>query len=281
MNTEEPCRNVIVISDTHFGCRMALCPPGEIQLDEGKYVHSRLQAKIWAHWRDFWDSWVPTVTKGEPYVLVHNGDMIDGVHHGVVTPISHNLTDQGTVATLVMQEVLANPKCVRYYQIRGTEAHGGKSGQVEEALAKSLKAIPDEDGHHARWELWLRLNTSLIHFTHHIGITSAATYEMTAIHKELVEAYAEAGRWRESPPDCIVRSHRHRGGEVRIPTEEGYGISFCTPAWQLKTPLAYRFALGRVGNVQLGGCLIRHGDEDSLYTRFKVWKIGRPAEEVV
>ena len=87
MNT---IKNVVVISDTHCGCQLGLCPP-VVNLDNGgTYVQSSLQKKLWEMWNEFWDVWIPMVTKGEPYIIVHNGDAIDGVHHNSVTQITHN-----------------------------------------------------------------------------------------------------------------------------------------------------------------------------------------------
>jgi len=37
--------------------------------------------------------------------------------------------------------------------------------------------------------------------------------------------------------------------------------------------------MGRSSQPQVGGYLIRVGDEDGLYTRFKVWDIERPKTE--
>jgi len=274
-------RSVVVISDTHCGCKLGLCPP-EVMLDEGgTYHHSPLQAKVWAYWIDFWENWVPRVTKGEPYVIVHNGDTIDGVHHQSVTQISQNLTDQKRIAEEVLRPRISGAALVNggpgYYHIRGTEAHVGKSGQDEEEVAKTLGAIPDENGNHARWDLWLRLDGALIHFCHHIGTTSSAAYESTAVWKEMVEAYNEAGRSGEEPPDVVVRSHRHRHFKTEVSTNKGNGISLVTPGWQLKTPFVWRGALGRTGTPEIGGCVIRAGSEgeDNVYTRFKVWKIQR------
>lgn len=277
-----PSNNVIVISDTHFGCQRGLCPP-RVRLDSGGwYKHSRLQSKVWNMWNEFWDVWVPQVTKGEKYVVVHNGDAIDGVHHNSVTQISHNIKDQISIGFKVLSKVVLNPKCVAYYHIRGTEAHVGKSGQYEEELAKNLGAVPDEVGNHARWDLWLSLpRGTLIHFTHHVGITQSAQYETTAVFKELVEAYNEAGRQKNVSPDVVVRSHRHRAIEIKIPTAHGYGIALVTPGWQLKTPHVWRLALGRSGTPQIGGYLIREGDEDIHYTRFKIWHIGRSRVEKI
>jgi hypothetical protein len=277
-------KNVIVVSDTHFGCQLALCPP-VVKLDSGgTYQPSELQLKLWEHWQYFWKEWVPTVTKGEQYIVVHNGDAVDGKHHDSVTQITQNITDQVGIAYEVLKPIvdpLLNPACAGYYHIRGTEAHVGKSGQAEEGLAKSLGAIPDEIGNHARWEMWMRLSDELIHYSHHIGTTQSANYELTAVYKEFIEALVEAARWGRKPPTVLVRSHRHRAGETRVPTKSGYGISLVTPGWQLKTPFAHRLAMGRSSMPQIGGILIRHGDEDPIFTRSQVWEIERPNEVVI
>lgn len=268
-------KNIIVISDTHFGCQLGLCPP-VVKLDNGgTYQQSALQIKTWKMWEEFWDKWVPEVTKGEPFIVVLNGDALDGIHHNTVTQITHNIKDQLAIGENVLRDIITLKNCCGYFHIRGTEAHVGASGQWEELLAKSLGAAPDENGNHARWELWMEINKALVHFTHHIDNTSSAAYESTAVYKELVEAFNEAGRWQDSPPDVIVRSHRHRQMEVRIPTKKGYGISLVTPGWQLKTPFTYKMGVGRSTTPQIGGYLIRSGNTDHIYTRFKIWKIER------
>jgi len=274
-------KNIIVISDTHFGCRLGLCPP-KVRIDGGGYYeHTAIQKKVWLMWQEFWDKWIPQVTKDEDYIVVHNGDVIEGIHHNSVTQISHNITDQVNIAIEVLGKIIAQPHCKKYYQIRGTEAHGGKSGQAEEGIAKALTAVKDEIGDYSRWEMWLRMGKILINFGHHIGTSSSANYESTALYKELVEAYVDAGRWNNESPDVLVRSHRHRQFEIRIATDKGYGIPFITPGWQLKTPFVYKTGMGRSSMPQIGGYLIRTGDEDHVYTRFKVWNIQRPKEEVI
>jgi hypothetical protein len=267
--------NLVVVSDTHCGDRLGLCPPQPIPLDDGgEYLPGKYQRLLWDRWEEFWREWVPEACRKEPFAVVVNGDALEGVHHGAVHQISANLADQAAVAELVFAPI--RDLCEgRLYWIRGTEAHVGKSGQEEERLAKKIQAIPDEDGRAARWELWMAVGSGLVHCMHHIGTSGVSHYESTAIMKELTESFTEAGRWRLRPPDIVVRSHRHRHLEVRIPTGLGYGISFCTAGWQLKTPFAHRIAGGRVSSPQIGGSVIRQGDRD-LYTRHRVWSVGRP-----
>jgi len=273
--------NIVVISDTHCGCRLGLCPP-KVTLDEnGVYEHSPLQEKVWGMWKYFHDEWIPEVTQDEDYILVHNGDAIDGEHHKSVTQISHNIDDQINIARECLEPVIAKPHCKGYYHVRGTEAHVGQSAQNEESLARQLGAIPaivNDRKTYARWDMWMDFgqnNRSLIHFTHHVGTSNSAAYESTAVYKELVEAYNEAGRFGDEPPDAVIRSHRHRQFEIKIATTKGHAYSIVTPGWQLKTPFVYRLGLGRSSTPQIGGYLLRVGQEDTLYTRFKVWKIER------
>lgn len=272
-------RNVVVISDTHFGCRLALCPPSGCCLDDGgEYMPSDLQRRLWAIWLEFW-AWVDVELDGEPFVLVHNGDSIDGVHHNSTTQISHNLEDQGTLAVETLAPYVA--KAHTYYHIRGTEAHVGKSGVEEERVAKRLGAKPNAQGQHARYDLWLDLGGHMIHFLHHVGTVSSNAYEASAVGKELSETINEAGRWGHEIPSCVVRAHRHRHYEVKGPTHKGECIAFVTAAWQLKTPFAYKVAGARVSTPQIGGSIIRLHKSGVLYTRHFVKPVERSACESV
>ncbi len=278
--SEKRVNNLIVVSDLHSGCKVGLCPPQPISLDDGgTYKLSKVMLKVWRLWEQFWGEWVPEVCHREPFAVVVNGDAIDGVHHNSTTQISHNLGDQASIAEAILEPV--RDLCDgRFYMLRGTEVHDGKSGVEMERLAKSLGAIPDEEGRRARYELRAELGKGLVHIMHHIGTTGSSHYESTAIMKELTESYTQAGRNRRRPPDVVVRSHRHRHAEVRVPTKLGYGISFVTAGWQLKTPFTYRIAGARVTTPQVGGSLIRQGDTD-LFTRHKIWDMEPPKAEIL
>jgi hypothetical protein len=279
-----PIRNLIVVSDTHCGCRLALYNPDDpVKLDDGGYYKpSEFQVQMWRMWREFWDEWVPTVTRDEPYDLVHNGDVIDGVHHGSTTQISHNISDQRriAIAALLPEIEKCRAKGGRYFHIRGTGAHVGQSSIYENEVAEMLKAVPNDDGQFARYDLWKRVGDQdgpLVHLLHHIGTTGSAAYEATAVNKELTESYVEAGRWGRKPPDYIVRSHRHRSIAVEFNSGRGYAAAIVTPAWQGKTPFAWKIPGARIAEPQFGGILIRQGDEEFYYRR-RVWTVERSPE---
>lgn len=282
-----PIRTVIVVSDTHFGCRLALCPPTPVRLDDGgTYSASTFQKKVWSIWREFWDAWVPEVTRGEPFDFVHNGDVVEGVHHRATTPISHNMEDQIAIAETVLRPVVeaVRARGGRYFQIRGTEAHVGASGIYEEQLAKRLGAVPNDEGQHARYDLWLRVGTDtkkvrapLVHLLHHVGTTGSAAHEASAVNAELTAEYVEAARWGHEPPNYVVRSHRHRSIAVDLDCATGYAAAITTPAWQGKTPFAWKVPGARLTEPQMGGIVIRQGDEEHYYRRFvKAFGRSRP-----
>lgn len=277
-------RNLVVLSDTHCGCRLAVCPPTPIPLDDGgTYTASTFQRKMYAYWREFWDVWVPEVTRGEPYDFVHNGDVIDGVHHGSTTQISHNIEDQLRIAAALLEPEVRRCKDAggTYYHIRGTGAHVGQSALYEEMLAQRLGAKPNELGQHARYDLWKRVGGTggpLVHLLHHIGTTASAAHESSAVNAELTASYVEAARWGREPPDYIVRSHRHRSIAVDINSAKGYAAAVVTPAWQGKTPFAWKIPGARLSEPQIGGIAIRLGDEEHYYRRW-VRTFERSAEE--
>mgnify|MGYP001604268259 CR=1 FL=1 len=279
--TSNPVKNLVIVSDTHSGCRLALCPPEGMTLDDGgRYTPSEFQKQMWAMWREFWDEWVPRSTHGEPFDFVHNGDAIDGVHHNSTTQISHNYEDQLRIAEAVLAPIVA--KCLasggHYYQIRGTAAHVGQSSVYEEMLGKRLGAVPNAEGQYARYDLWKRVGTALVHLMHHVGTTGSSAYEASAVNAELTAEYVEAARWGHESPDFVIRSHRHRSIAVDMNSFKGYAAAIVTPGWQGKTPFAWKVAGARISEPQFGGVLIRQGDEEFHFRR-KVWSLGRSQEE--
>ncbi len=279
--TKTVTRNLVVVSDTHCGCRLGLCPPNPMPLDDGgTYFASAFQRKMWSMWEEFWGEWVPRSTHGEPYDICHNGDVIDGVHHNSTTQVSQNIEDQLEIARAVLIPVIRQCREAggEYYHVRGTGAHVGQSSVYEEMLAKSLDAKPNAEGQYARYDIWKRVGTALVHLMHHVGTTSSSAHEASAVNAELTAEFVEAARWRQEPPDFVVRSHRHRSIAVDLDSAKGYAAAIVTPGWQGKTPFAWKVAGARISMPQFGGIVIRQGDEEFHYRR-RVWSIDRSAEE--
>jgi len=279
-STVSKVNNIIVVSDTHIGCQFGLCTGDTLKaLDGGgEYSPSKLQKIVANWWSDFWNIWVPQVTRGESYAVVVNGDAPDGRHHNSTTQISQNLADQQKMTVSTFAPIVK--RATHFFMVRGTPVHSGESAENEERIAKDLNAIPDKEGHYCRPELWLKIGGGVAHFLHHIGTAGSAAYESSALMREYSESCVEAGRWGLQAPDVVVRSHRHRHLEIRCPKANGYGTIFTTAGWQLKTPFTWKIAGARLTLPQMGGSLIRWGDEE-LYTRHKTWNIQRDNPEVL
>jgi len=277
--------SIIYFSDTHVGCRMALCPD-IVSLDGGgTYNASDYQKIIKAWWDEFWYDIVPKWTHGEPYAVIFGGDGIDGNHHNTTTQWTHNLGDQVRAAKELLAPIVKLCEG-RYYHVRGTEAHVGQSAVEEEKLAFELGAIPNKEGQYARYVIWKMIGSKkrtkdgfLLNVLHHIGTTGSMAYESSAIMAELVTAYSEAGRWERRPPDVVLRAHRHRCIKVEVPTAKQRGIAMTSPGWQGKTPLTHRIVGARQSEPQFGGVLVRVSSEGELYTRHWTRSPERPEEE--
>lgn len=259
--------NIVVVADLHSGCRFGLCPGDPVPLDGGGAYHpSRFQKVVYGWWREFWDEFVPHATKGEPFAVVVNGDATDGVHHKSTTQVSHNMEDQRSIARKLLEPVVE--ACGgRFYMVRGTEAHVGPSAEHEEALARSLGALatPDSAGARSHYELVLELAARRIHFTHHIATSHSPFTRTSALLREIVNHYVEAGKWGDRPYSMLVRSHRHQHDKVSQSASFGEVTGVTTHAWQLKTPYVYKIT-ARMQQPEIGGLVIRLAD-DELFVR--------------
>ncbi|HBI22496.1 MAG TPA: hypothetical protein DDY37_07955 [Legionella sp.] len=244
---------IIAISDLHIGSYEGMIPRDGFQLDNGAVQQpSRFQEYL-LEWRDhFWGEWVPQATKGialKNTTLVLNGDVVDGNHHQAVNLIP-NVVMQEQAAVEILKPIT---KKYRSFMVRGTEAHGGKSDQNTESVARQLGCELDESGMQSVWQLWLDVDGVVFQFAHHISTTSSAAYETSAPMRELVAGLVESAQWDQRLPDVFVRSHRHRYNAVSIPRSGDRDIQLViTPAWQLRTPFVEkidRMRLPHIGGV--------------------------------
>jgi hypothetical protein len=274
-----PIRNLVVVSDLHSGCQFGLCPNKPVPLDGGgTYAPSPLQRKVYSWWREFWDEFVPHATRREPFTVVVNGDAMDGVHHGSTTQVSHNMKDQVEIARRLLEPV--RDRCDgRLWMVRGTEAHVGKAAEHEETLARLLgaKTTRDSGPNRSHWELVLRLEEHLVHFTHHIATAHSPFTRTSALLREVVTHYVEAGKNGDPLYSMLVRSHRHVHDEITHMMSKGKMTAFATPAWQLKTPYVYRIA-ARMSQPEIGGVVVRLADGE-LFTRAFVKRLSPPKGE--
>lgn len=276
---ESKVRTVVLISDLHCGSALGLCPSRGVALDGGGwYQPTRVQRKIWTHWEEFWGQWVPRETEGEPYVLIVNGDAIDGEPHRSKALISSNVATQADIAYECLAPCV--DRAVATYMTRGTEAHVGKSAEQEELLGRRLGVEVDANGFSTRDELWMDLAGHLGHITHHVATTTSWMYESTAPWREVVLCLESAVRSGQRAPEWIARAHRHREFSGRIYTADGRVVVVVTPGWQAKTPYVYRTA-ARNESPHFGGSIVRVSSKGELYAESFVRFLRREQADIV
>lgn len=234
---------IVVVSDTHVNSKFGLWPEDFMMKEGDQHLLTS-----WQKWLlEKWDDFVKNVPKG--CILILNGDLVQGIHPtreiDVITP---SAVDMRRAAIRLLEPLVDKAKAT--YVQRGTPWHGGVGEQDTETIAEMIDAVKDEEtGQYTQWELWLRHEGKLFHFTHHLGF--APVYPLTPMQREMNVAKLNVVDYNYPMPDVMVRSHRH---EFRA-YPDGARWVFVTPCWQLKTDFVWKIrplVLPNIGGLFLG-----------------------------
>lgn len=260
-------RHLVIVSDTHGGSTVALCPPGHRLQDGGEYKLSPAQKVLWAKWREFWDEFVPTMTGGESYGVLDNGDCCEGIHHGTGQLISPAEIDQIDIGVRLREPIIAKPQCKFLTITRGTPTHTGSLSWREEAVARRI-SDGDSNGPYTDFAQLLRVGDYTVHAAHHIGGTSSPISAFTALSREMALGLQDTARFGGEMPDLIVRSHIHQEKSCSLPIAGRRITVQTTPAWQLKTEYGWKHF--RFDRPQIGGMVVT-ADKYELTIRRFLW----------
>lgn len=225
-----------IIDSTHFGGSTALAPP-EFVNDDGQTIKaSRAQGKLWEWWGEFWEYSRGLCKKHKArLVIVHLGDVVDGVHHGNVQLLP-NVEDQEQMAFEVLEPLAL--RADKFYIIRGTETHGGPVNSSEVRIADRLGAV-------IYWEALLLIDGTHIDVLHH---GRAGGREWTSVATGVaLEAQLRALREGNPIPRYAFRGHAHTiddSGE-NVPGTRALML----PSWQLKTAYGHKRAAGKRNDI--------------------------------
>lgn len=229
----------VIVSDLHCGSTVAVAPP-EIELSEVVVKANPFQLWLWECWQHLWGEWVPSVTDGSAFVLVVNGDCIEGVHHHTKQVMHVDEGEHLKIAEAVLKPALE--QATKTYLVKGTESH---VKNLERVLGSTIRAEPDPaTGEHAWDVLPLEIHDCLGHYRHHINTTSRPYLEGSQLSIHLGVERIEAARQGYRAPRYIARAHRHRHGVF----SDGQGMSFVTGAWQGLTRYGHKVVPGAIPN---------------------------------
>lgn len=244
---------IAVVSDTHPNSQVGLCPPDGVRRDfGGHYMPNKGQLWLWSKWEEYWAKVRETVKRlGATCYVVFVGDGTDdNTHsrHGLITVNESIIVGLGVACMQPAVEVADY-----LFYIRGTEAHTGGSGELEELVARELKAEKDTvTDRHSWWWLPLEVNQVLMDLAHHPGSNSMRPWTKGggANRQAAIIVYdrAESG---DKIPQLAFRGHVHHledsgwNHPVRV---------LFLPPWQLRTSFEHR--IGFSGRLEKVGAFI-------------------------
>lgn len=215
---------LVVISDTHVGSTLGLCPTITELADGSHYLPNPIQDWIWERWLAF-RLHVHGKLEGRRYGLVINGDCIEGNHHRTLELIHPDVGVHIATAIEVLSPVAKDAAFT--YMVRGTECH---VGTAENGIGKALGAVMSGKAYSAHhWSI--DVNGCLCSFKHHIGSTARTWTRATALGASLANERIEALNAGRPIPKVLGRAHRHVPGLYKEPG----CCMVITPSWQALT----------------------------------------------
>jgi hypothetical protein len=214
---------LVVVSDLHCGSTVGLMPPDSENmagntLGFGSNHHQRW---LWECWQDA-QKQVAKLAGNDSLALLINGDATEGIHHRspeVVASLIENHCQMAATALKPLAE-----KAAATFVVRGTECH---THDVESYLASLIGA---QEGK-ARDKWLIQIHGTIIDATHHIGATSRAYLEASAMSIVLGNARLNSIRAGHPCAQVYLRAHRHCGGVF----SDGSGLLAITGGWQFLT----------------------------------------------
>ena len=98
-------RLILVLSDLHVGSTVGLWPADFVSNEGNPIGQNHFQKWLWKCWVDM-NEWVAKVTDGQPYDIVINGDIVDGIHHKTLQVMTPDLGDQVTAVKQILGELM-------------------------------------------------------------------------------------------------------------------------------------------------------------------------------
>lgn len=232
----KPIRHLIVVSDLHCGSSVAILPPDFTNIEGNAVKQNAIQRWYWQAWLEMCDEWLPAVTRGEPFALVLNGDLIDGLHHHTKEVVSLEIGDHIGIAIQILKPLSA--RAAATFVVEGTDCH---SQNAEHGIARELEAIGPDGlavADKGKSGAWRRLDLTIAGlrciFQHHITTSGRTWTEATGLGTALMNERLEAAAAGEVPPSVLISAHRHRPGVYQTSS----GLSAVTGAWQALTRYA-------------------------------------------
>jgi len=177
-------------------------------------------------------------------IIVHNGDAIDGNHHGTPQLVTMLPEEQVKLHTELMKAFMSecgfsHAKDKIYYTF-GTEVH---VDSTEDGIGRQMRAQPNGNVNVFN-ELRIKVNGRRLWFVHHGPNAGRGVNQGNALRNWLRDIFEECKQENIAPPDFVVSSHVHKPYyTVHVGRmDQGYHMlhGMITPSWQAKTRYGYK-----------------------------------------
>jgi len=222
-------KTVFVISDLHIGSSVAMLPDNAYIYDDVRVEPSDAQKWLKRVWNTVLER-AFEIAGNDEIVMVFNGDLIDGDHHGTYQLVVADQLQQVMMANDILEPVIDRADKVLF--TRGTPSHVGREGRYDEMIAKNFDGEKLGTESHSHWHMKIDVDGvrfDFSHFSTQSGIYRNSGNAINQLAAETTMSYFMNG---EQPPHYTVRSHRHvyKSSGDNFPTE-----AIQTPAFQLGT----------------------------------------------
>lgn len=251
---------LLLTSDSHTNSTLGLCSP-EARLPEGQQV-SLSRAQEWL-WQSFETDYLGVVRK-----RLRRRDRIYGIHAGDGPDMNVRTTQlmtqnpTGAISLFVDTMRPLRELCRDgFWMLRGTDAHGGDAGNLEEAAALMLHTTryPADSPLASCWHLRLMLAGTRIDATHHGPAGRLPWTGPNGLQRAAYEILAEAVRNGEPPPHLKVQAHNH----VYYDTHENAPVRVVgLPCWQISTSYGWKVQPNR--GTDIGAVLVVLDDDGRM-----------------
>ncbi len=250
---------LVVVSDTQEGSTTGLFPPGEWKGQDGvKYIMSERQEILREQWLEGWSAVREANNKKTDLIIVHNGEAIEGKHHGSIQTVTNDHSMQCRYHMANMEEALDiagfNTKKDKLFYLSGTDTH---TQWYEENIIRlwvnnGIKIPPvvepskhGHDGVYIRHELRMQINGDLVWMGHHGKRAGAKVWtHENAVYSAMKNIFLTCRVKQVEVPRLVISSHSHQfvtaeyeGDNGKVPVR---GV--VTPCYQWKTRFAYKVA---------------------------------------
>ena len=239
----------------HSGSTTALFPGHEMTFKHGKddaitVKPTAQQSAMFEHWTKCADE-VKRLSIGKRIILVHNGDAIDGNHHGTIQIITANPKHQTEIHIDLMEFFLS--RC-GFSPANGDELHytSGTESHTEWNEYGIKEHFDFMDAQY--WdELKVTVNGVEIWWTHHGANAGKGTNEGNGYRNWLRDIYWDCLKGGTKPPNVIVTSHFHKSlYQTYVQSYDHTLHGMILPSWQMKTRYAHRVAPFQRNDIGLG-----------------------------